>query len=396
MKREPHTSSDASLLDDAEDWFVHIGIPHFIDDFTASEDVWTRAVGVLSLVFFGQLFLTFGNDLSGWYQLAAFLGGLVIWLGAVVAVNRYRGRSNFARPDDIGAAELALFVFIPPVLALLGGHRTWAEFLGVVALNLIILAVVYVVVAWGLFSMIRWGLQTMWAHLTQIVQLLGSTLPLMLLFSAFLFLNAEIWQVVNDLPVALFLIVVGVLAIIGLGFLTGAMTGAIHGLRSFESWDEVCSELVNTPLADCEASGFVGTPERVPLGAAARANLTLRLVVGLAAQAILVTLVIFGFYVVFGMLTVREDTVLQWTTLETSAADVTLASVRLFGHDIVLTSLHLIAAAFVAAFSGLQFAVSLVTDDDYTEAFVKDSNDEVREALAVRAAYLELVRREVL
>jgi len=86
--------------------------------------------------------------------------------------------------------------------------------------------------------------------------------------------------------------------------------------------------------------------------------------------------------------------VLQWTTLEASATDVTLASVRIFGHDIILTSLHLIAAAFVAAFSGLQFAVSLVTDDDYTEAFVKDSNDEVREALAVRAAYLELVRRE--
>ena len=381
------------LLGKTEDWFVHIGIPHFIDDFTASEDVWTRAVGFLTVVFFGQLFLTFGSDLSGWYQAAAFVGGFAIWLAAVVLVNRYRGRRNFARPDDVGFAELALFVLIPPVLSLLGGRRTPGEFFGVVLVNLVILAVVYIVVSWGLFSMIRWGLQTMWSHLTQIVQLLGSTLPLMLLFSAFLFLNAEIWQVVNDFPIVLFLIVVSVLAIIGLSFLTGAMSGAIQELRSFQSWEEVGAELENTPLERCETSTFVGQPERVPLGRAAQANLTLRLVVGLAAQALLVTCVIFVFYVAFGMLTVREETMLQWTTLEAVDVErVTLASFGLAGHNVVVTSLHLVAAAFVAAFSGLQFAVSLVTDDDYTEEFVNDSNAEVREALAVRAAYLQLAR----
>ena len=45
----------------------------------------------------------------------------------------------------------------------------------------------------------------------------------------------------------------------------------------------------------------------------------------------------------------------------------------------------------MAAFSGLQFAVSLVTDAAYQEQFVADSNEEVREALAVRAAYLHLI-----
>ena len=95
-------------------------------------------------------------------------------------------------------------MLVPPVLALLGGRRSVGEFLLVVGLNIVILVGVYLVVSWGIFSMAKWGLSVMWGQLTQIVQLLGRILPLMLLFSAFLFLNAEIWQVVNDLPLFLF------------------------------------------------------------------------------------------------------------------------------------------------------------------------------------------------
>ena len=385
------TTDTDELLDATEDWFVHIGIPHFIDDFTASEDVWTRAVGFLTLVFFSEMFLTFGQEFSGWQQFGAFIVGLAVIGAAVVGLNRVRGLSNFARPKDIGLGELGLFVLIPPVLALIGGHRNIVEFFGVVLLNIVILVITYVVVAWGLFSMVRWGIAAMWAHFTQILQLLGRILPLMLLFSAFLFLNAEIWQVVNDFAYPLFAIVIGALALIGLAFLVGAMHGAIRELRFFDDWDEVDRELADTPLEGCDTSNFPGSPENVPLGRAATTNLTLRLVVGLAAQALLVTGLIFGFYVGFGLLTVRSDTMLQWTTLE-SSKDVTLASFTMFGEPIILTSLHLVAAGFVAAFSGLQFAVSLVTDEAYKDDFVNESNAEVREALAVRAAYLNLVR----
>lgn len=383
----------ASLLDETEDWFVRNGIPHFIDDFKASEDVWTRAVGFLTLIFFSEMFLTFGRDVTGWQQFAAFVGGIAVIVGAIVVLNRVRGRSPFARPNDIGVGELALFVLVPPVLALLGGHRNTIEFFGIAVLNVGFLVVVYLVVSWGLFPMARWGLAAMWSHLTQILQLLGRILPLMLLFSAFLFLNAEIWQVVNDFPYSLFALVVAGLGLIGLTFLVGAMRGAIHELRYFDNWAEVDDELPGTPLEGCDTSTFTGRPKQVPLGRAARINLTLRLVVGLAAQVAVVTLLIFGFYVVFGLLTVRSDTMLQWTTL-TDIDNVSLASFGLFGNEIVLSSLHLIAAGFVAAFSGLQFAVSLVTDESYRKEFVEESNAEVREALAVRAAYLRLVAQE--
>lgn len=392
MSAKADQADDATaLLEATEDWFVHHGIPHFIDDFKASEDVWTRAVGLLTFIFFGELFLTFGQDVEGWRQAGVFVLGVVLVLSAVAIVNRVRGRALFARPNDIGAGELALFVLIPPVLALLGGRRSVGEFLLVVGLNIAILVGVYLIVSWGIFSMARWGLAVMWGHLTQIVQLLGRILPLMLLFSAFLFLNAEIWQVVNDLPLVLFAVVAGILGLIGLSFLTGAMRGSSSELRYFTAWSDVAQLLGGTPLENCETSKFTGAPRQVPLDRAGRTNLTLRLVVGLAAQVLLVTLVIFGFYVLFGLVTVREATILQWTTLD-DLGMVELFRFAVASEDIVLTRLHLITAGFVAAFSGLQFAVSLVTDSAYQEQFVEESNEEVREALAVRAAYLHLIR----
>ena len=94
------------------------------------------------------------------------------------------------------------------------------------------------------------------------------------------------------------------------------------------------------------------------------------------------------------VLAVREDTILQWTTLSNDQTDsVSLASFTIAGETILLSSLHLVTAGFVAAFSGLQFAVSLVTDENYRAEFVEDSNAEVRAALAVRACYLNLVAR---
>ncbi len=383
---------EAKLIDETEDWFVRIGLPHFIDDFSASEDVWTRVVGLLTLIFLGELFLTFGPDVEGWAQAGVFLAGIGIVVVAVALVNRLRGRPAFARPNDIGLGELAIFVLVPPILALLGGHRDAEGFLFVLFFNVAALVVVYVVVAWGLFPMMRWGLGVMLDHLGQVLQLLGRILPLMLLFSAFLFLNAEIWQVANNFSWLLFGIVVGALIAIATVFLAGSLVGAINELRWFSTWQEVDAELDDTPLEGCDTTAFAGRPERVPLGNAARRNLTLRLLVGLGAQAFLVSLIIFGFYVLFGLLTVRTDTILQWTTLD-SVEPVRIGAFDLGGDEIVLTDLHLMVAGVVAAFSGLQFAVSLVTDSAYRREYVEQGNDEVREAIAVRAAYLRLVER---
>jgi len=118
------------------------------------------------------------------------------------------------------------------------------------------------------------------------------------------------------------------------------------------------------------------------------------LFVSQAVQIMLVALVITVFYVIFGMLTVREATLLQWTTVSelTTSADWAVR-IHLFGSDVLFSRELVMVAGFIGVISGLQFAVQLVTDESYRAGFAADMADEVREALAVRAVYLrKLVR----
>ena len=58
-----------------------------------------------------------------------------------------------------------------------------------------------------------------------------------------------------------------------------------------------------------------------------------------------------------------------------------------------LTEELLRVAAFLGAFSGLAFTVSLVTDQTYREEFRSDVTHELRQVLAVRLVYLDSLER---
>mgnify|MGYP001819202889 CR=1 FL=1 len=85
----------------------------------------------------------------------------------------------------------------------------------------------------------------------------------------------------------------------------------------------------------------------------------------------------------FGLFTVDEVTILQWTTLTDETFD-PLMNIECLGNSMVLTRSLLIVSAFIAAFSGLQFAVSLVTDETYRNEFTSEVRLELRQVLAVR------------
>ncbi len=51
----PEITSDAELIETTERWFLARGIPHFIEDYRATDDVFTRALPVLALVFLVEL-----------------------------------------------------------------------------------------------------------------------------------------------------------------------------------------------------------------------------------------------------------------------------------------------------------------------------------------------------
>ena len=75
----------------------------------------------------------------------------------LAAVNRLRGRRWAQRPDDIGLLEILAFVLGPATISAIAHPDRWV-FGGVVALNLALLALAYVVTSWGLLPMIRWSI----------------------------------------------------------------------------------------------------------------------------------------------------------------------------------------------------------------------------------------------
>ncbi len=375
--------------DRCERWFVRRGLPHLIDDYTATDDIFTRMAPFLAGVVFLEFFLAFGDRWTGWSQAVAFLGGIAALVGGVVLVNRIRGRRSFQLPDDIGVWELALYVLLPIVPTVIGSQGSAGEnAVSVVAFNLVLLAVGYVVTSWALIPMMRWSFGQVRRQVTDIANLAMKSLPTLLIFSAFIFINAEMWQVANDFTLPLFGMVMLLLVGIGAIFIFVSVRRLTVDLARFSAWGDVRPRCANTPVEEIIPADDEPAPDTPPLVRRAEWNVNLLLFVAQGIQVLLVSLVITTFYVVFGLLTVREETLLQWTTVgELTYERDWAVDIAIFGTDLIFTRQLLLVALFIGMFSGLNFAVQVITDDTYREEFIADMTAEVRDALAVRAVY---------
>ena len=91
--------------------------------------------------------------------------------------------------------ELLLAAAFLALCLLLFGERPVVNAAGIIVANLVVLALVYLIVGYGLVPTTVWAARQTFRHLSQVVTLMGRALPFVLVFSAFLFLNAELWQV---------------------------------------------------------------------------------------------------------------------------------------------------------------------------------------------------------
>lgn len=385
----------ATAFDATEWWFVRRGLPHAMPDYSATDDVWTRAAPWLVFVLFVELFTSFGDRFAGWAQFGVFVAGLGLIGGALVAVNLVRDRRPFQRPDDVGALELAAFVLVPSLLPLWLGDTGWEGTATVIVVNLVILAVTYVIVSYGLVPALRVGFEQSVEQVLTVTNLIARGLPLLLLITAFVFLNAEVWQVASDFPPAYYAITVSLIAALAMGFLALRVPREIDGVASFGTWGE-CVEQVEVSGAPVDLDAVRASldldrrPPAADLNRFERINVGMLLTISQVVQTLLVGVVTGLFYVCFGLLAVRRDTILQWTT---STELDPIASFGFLGSEMVLTWEHLAVAGFIGAFSLLQFAVSSVTDTAYRESFFVDVAANVREVLAVRAVVRAVAAR---
>lgn len=382
------SGADQELLRATERWFLRRGLPHLIEGYRASQDVFTRSVGVLLLVGLLEAVNAVRLEWRWYVNLAALIGGAALLVGAFVGVNLLRGRPARQRPDDVGPVELGLFVVLPALVPLVFGEPGTAAVTA--AANLVFLGLVYVVTSYGLVPMTRWALGRTVAALETIADLIGRALPLLFALTILVFVNTEAWQVAAALPGPLFALTGAMFVVVGLFFLLTRLPGEVRRVDDELGDGGLTTACEGTPVEGVSPAVLDAATPR-PLTRRQTFNVYLVFLFAQAVQAALVTAAVFGFFTLFGMIAIRPEVVNGW--LGTSIVNNVVWSGRLFGYPLELTSALLHVSGFVAFVAGFSFTVSLVTDSGYREEFFDEVVGDVRQALAVRTVYLALRER---
>jgi len=376
--------TDEAVVRETERWFLKRGLPHFTADYNAAQDIWTRALPALILLFLVEVAVNApSREFPIWLDVVVVAAAFAA-LGAVWAlVNRARRRAAFARPDDVGVWEVAFFVVVPALVPLAVGGQEGAAAV-TAAINVFVLGGIYLSTSYGLVPMTRWALGKLVRQAGTVLNLLVRALPLLLLFITFLFINTEVWQVASGLTWQALLVVVALFVLVGTGFAVIRLPRQIGELASFESWDHAEQRLHGTPLE--HVLDEVGEPpEGTPaLSSRQWGNVGLVVLVSEGIQIVLVAVLVFAFFVVFGTFAIERAVIESWIGQDPDR----LATLDMWGQELVLTRELLHVAAFLAAFAGLYFTVVLLTDTTYREEFLEEVVDEVRESFAARAVYL--------
>jgi hypothetical protein len=341
--------------------FRRAGLPLFIEDYSPAEDIFNRAVPLLGLVFIGELLGAANLDWSLAANLAALFGGLAILLVGIGVANRLRGRPFRSIPRTIGWPELAGFVLVPALLPLVFGGQ-WRSAVVTALANLLLLALILGVVGFGLLSIVRWAMARLLGQLAASLGLMTKAVPLLMIFAVVLFLTVEVWQVFTEVDGLSLAILGGLFLGLGTVFLVARLPREVTSLER-EAGDE--------------------GPR---LRRRQRVNVGLVLFVSQALQVLFVSVTVGAFFVAFGLLAVDAEILRSWIGSEGNV----LASFDLGGREAILTEELLRVSAAIAAFTGLYFAISMLTDEVYRREFLDELTSEMRASFRERAEYLRL------
>jgi hypothetical protein len=342
--------------------FRSAGLPLLSEDYSATEDVFTRAIPLLALVFVVEILGAINLEWGPAANVLAVIGGLALLFGAFGILNVVRGRPFFSVPRKLGVPELAAFVVLPVVLPLVfGGQLTSALVTGLA--NLLLLGLIWLVVGFGVFSILRWTATRFVELLGASLSLLVRALPLLLFFSLVTFFTNEYWQLFGEASDVTFYAGAGLFALITAIFLIVRLPGSVRDLERASALD-------------------------VPLRRRQRMNVALVIFIAQALQILFVGLAIWLFFMVFGALLVTPEIRKSW--IGTSGQE--LFVVPFFGEQLEITKQLVRTAAGVASFSALYYAVASAVDSTYRDEFVERLTHNLQETFRERAEYLELIR----
>ena len=94
------------------------------------------------------------------------------------------------------------------------------------------------------------------------------------------------------------------------------------------------------------------------------------------------------FFVVLGTLLIDAGVLESWI----GSGGHVLVTIDAFGHKGIVTEELLRVSGAIAAFTGLYFAISMLTDEVYRREFLDGLTAEMRDTFKARAEYLQLRR----
>ncbi|WP_240938098.1 hypothetical protein [Nocardioides sp. JQ2195] len=253
-------------------------------------------------------------------------------------------------------------------------------------------ALTTVAVVFGLYALltlkawlwIRWAAGQTLGSLSLMVPLVTRALPLLLLFITFLFINAEVWQVGATLDGGIMWAAVMLFAAFAVGFLLSRLPEELDAFDRNLGVDGLVGACRGTPL-ESEANRLRETSAGLPVAAEVtglqKANLVLVLLVAQVVQVLLLSISVFGFFILFGMVAMDDSVIETWVghPPETFIGPVSRELVQV--------------SVFLAAFSGLYFAVYAVTDELYRKQFFTTITRELERAVSARVVYRSMRRR---
>ncbi|WET79139.1 hypothetical protein P3102_34790 [Amycolatopsis sp. QT-25] len=274
------------------------------------------------------------------------------------------------------AATIGFWLLVLPFGERLTGLVSWENPLWAAVLaNLVALAVLMLLVRVGLGSILTWAARSAVAQVRAIGTLASRALPLLLLVVMFSFFTAELWQAVERLTPGRLWLVVGFLVVIGAVFLASMLSDEI---KESKSWtvEPGAPVLRGTPFDD-----ETPPPDRRALTKIERLNIALVLFLAQAVQIVAFGVLVFAFFVVFGVLMLRPEVVTGFAGRESAPG-------TLLGVPLPVSSALVNVSVFLAVFSGLYFAASTATDARYRRSFFEPLLEDVKISLAARDIYL--------
>lgn len=388
-------ADDDALLSQTETWFVRRGLPFFIEDRNATDDVFTRALPLLVAYFVIDLMIVLALHLTIAQRIGGAALGIGLLLGLYVVRNLVAGRRALSRPRRIGWIEIGAFVLIPPAADALvrkdwrpDGLGSW-RITGVdLGANLGIVLGICVFTS-ALLPLVRWAVRRTVQELGEVFDLAARALPLLFLFNSFLFISKDVWEFAGQMSRGRVWGVVALFAVFTVLFLVYRLPAEVQRVEQQD--DPV------TIRRACQGTPMAAVVDRVTLHEGAlelsrrqRVNVLMVLFVGQMLQVALLALLVFVFFAGFGWVTMDSHHLAEWTGRAAPQPAIVFGHPMSYYVGFNLDNELFQVAVFLAAVSAFFFAVSSMTDEAYKEQFSARMNAELETAVQVRRVYLAL------